>query len=134
MNGIQEVSGSIPLISNISNITHWNRNVSSSFSLFFELFTRIQIALKRTFETLECSEFFSYSRGAKMARIMKSTPRKSMVEQIFILYICSVTSKGVKDKTITTYKQHFHAISKRLDVSIPISTLGYCAVMQQSIN
>ena len=44
-----------------------------------------------------------------MARIMKSTPRKSTVEQIFNLYICSVTSEGVKDKTITTYKQHFHA-------------------------
>ena len=58
-----------------------------------------------------------------MARIMKTTPKKSTVEQIFNLYICSVTSEGVKDKTITTYKQHFHAISKRLDVSIPISTL-----------
>ena len=58
-----------------------------------------------------------------MARIMKTTPKESTVEQIFNLYICSVTSEGVKGKTITTYKQHFHAISKRLDVSIPISTL-----------
>lgn len=58
-----------------------------------------------------------------MARITMSTPRKSSVEQIFNLYICSITSEGVQDKTITTYKQHFHAISKRLDVSIPIANL-----------
>ena len=58
-----------------------------------------------------------------MARIMKSTPHKSTIEQIFDLYIGSVISEGVKDKTIITYKQHFRAISKRLDVSIPISTL-----------
>ena len=36
---------------------------------------------------------------------MKTTPKKSTVEQIFNLYICSVTSEGVKDKTITTYNQ-----------------------------
>lgn len=58
-----------------------------------------------------------------MARIMMSTPQRSTVEQIFNLYICSVTSEGVKDKTLATYKQHFHAISKRLDVSKPIASL-----------
>lgn len=31
---------------------------------------------------------------------------------------------GVKDKTLATYNQHFHAISKRLDVSMPINRLS----------
>ena len=31
---------------------------------------------------------------------MKTTPKKSTVEQIFNLYICSVTSEGVKDNHI----------------------------------
>ena len=52
-----------------------------------------------------------------------STPQRSTVEQIFNLYICSVTSEGVKDKTLATYKQHFHAIPKRLDVLMPIASL-----------
>jgi DNA-binding Xre family transcriptional regulator len=59
-------------------------------------------------ETLECLENLSHSRGVfSMARIMMSTPQRSTVEQIFNLYICSVTSEGVKDKTLATYKQHF---------------------------
>lgn len=52
-----------------------------------------------------------------------ATLSKSSVEEIFNLYISSITSTGVQDKTITSYKQQLHAISKRLDISIPISAL-----------
>ena len=50
--------------------------------------------------------------------------QKSTFAEVFEIYISAVTARGVKDKTIATYKQHFHAISKRLDVSLPINRLN----------
>lgn len=50
--------------------------------------------------------------------------QKATFAQVFEVYISAVTARGVKDKTIATYKQHFHAISKRLDVSLPINRLN----------
>ncbi len=58
-----------------------------------------------------------------MARIRMSTPRTATVAQIFDLYISAVTADGVSDKSLATYKQHFHAISKRLNVEMPIGSL-----------
>ena len=58
-----------------------------------------------------------------MARISMRNVQKSLVSQYFDLYLSAAAARGVKDKTIATYKQHFHAISKRLDVSSPIFRL-----------
>ena len=58
-----------------------------------------------------------------MARITMRNSQKATFAEVFEVYISAVTARGVKDKTIATYKQHFHAISKRLDVSMPINRL-----------
>ena len=50
--------------------------------------------------------------------------QKATFAEVFEVYISAVTARGVKDKTLATYKQHFHAISKRLDVSLPINRLN----------
>lgn len=50
-----------------------------------------------------------------MARITMRNSQKATFTEVFEIYISAVTARGVKDKTIATYKQHFHAISKRLD-------------------
>ena len=63
-----------------------------------------------------------------MARITMRNSQKATFAQVFELYISAVTARGVKDKTIATYKQHFHAISKRLDVSLPINRLNSTAL------
>ncbi len=59
-----------------------------------------------------------------MARISMKTVRKATIEEIFDHFLSAAASRGVKDKTLLTYKQHFHAISKRLDCSIPIAELN----------
>jgi hypothetical protein len=59
-----------------------------------------------------------------MARITMRNSQKATFAEVFEVYISAVTARGVKDKTIATYKQHFHAISKRLDVSMPINRLS----------
>lgn len=45
------------------------------------------------------------------------------VEQVFSAFLTSAGARGVKEKTLDTYKQHFRAISKRLDVSMEIQDL-----------
>ena len=47
-----------------------------------------------------------------MARITMRNSQKATFADVFDLYISAVTARGVKDKTIATYKQHFHAIYK----------------------
>ena len=63
-----------------------------------------------------------------MARITMINYQKATFAEVFGVYISAVTARGVKDKTIATYKQHFHAISKRLDVSMPINRLTSTAL------
>jgi len=53
---------------------------------------------------------------------------KILIGVQYEIYISAVTARGVKDKTLATYKQHFHAISKRLDVSLPINRLNSTAL------
>ena len=50
--------------------------------------------------------------------------QKSPVEQYFSLFLSSAAARGVKDKTLQTYKQHFHSISKRMDVTVPMNCLN----------
>ena len=63
-----------------------------------------------------------------MARITMRNSQKATFAEVFEVYISAVTARGGKDKTIATYKQHFHAISKRLDVSMPINRLSSTAL------
>ena len=58
---------------------------------------------------------------------MRNSPKATFAE-VFEVYISAVTARGVKNKTIATYKQYFHAISKRLDVSMPINRLSSTAL------
>ena len=59
-----------------------------------------------------------------MARITLRNVQKSPVEQYFSLFLSSAAARGVKDKTLQTYKQHFHSISKRMDVTVPMDCLN----------
>ena len=50
--------------------------------------------------------------------------QKSPVEQYFSLFLSSAAARGAKDKTLQTYKQHFHSVSKRMDVTVPMDCLN----------
>ena len=50
-----------------------------------------------------------------MARITMRKTQETKLSEIFTLYLASAAARGVKDKTLRTYEQHFKAISKRLD-------------------
>ena len=72
-----------------------------------------------------------------MARITMRNSQKATFAEVFEIYISAVTARGVKDKTLATYKQHFHAISKRLDAvdvfDVPINGAAFrrnAAVLQ----
>ena len=47
--------------------------------------------------------------------------QETKLSEVFSLYLASAAAKGVKDKTLKTYEQHFNAISKRLNVDSNIS-------------
>lgn len=48
---------------------------------------------------------------------------KQTIRDVFSLFLSSATARGCKDVTLKSYKQHFAAISKRLDVDMPIAQL-----------
>ena len=65
------------------------------------------------FRPLEYSANLSHSRGVVMARISMRNVQKSPVSEYFDLFLLSLAAaRGVKDKTLSAYKQHFHSISK----------------------
>jgi len=45
------------------------------------------------------------------------------IAETFGVYLLSKRAKGISDKTLTTYKQHFNAISHHLSVDTPIDQL-----------
>lgn len=49
--------------------------------------------------------------------------QETKLSEVFTLYLASAAARGVKDKTLKTYEQHFNAISKRLDVDSNISLI-----------
>ena len=51
-----------------------------------------------------------------MARITMRKVQETKLSEVFSFYLASAAARGVKDKTLRTYEQHFNAISKRLDV------------------
>ena len=59
-----------------------------------------------------------------MARISMRNVQKSSVSDYFDLYLSSAAARGVKDKTLQTYKNHFRSIAKRMDVTIPMNRLN----------
>ena len=48
------------------------------------------------------------------------TQQKLSTEEAFKLFIASSSAKGLTEKTLSTYQQHFKAISRRTDVSADI--------------
>jgi len=45
------------------------------------------------------------------------------VAETFEDFIVSRKAKGLSDKTLTTYSQHFKAVGRHLDVDVPIDDL-----------
>ena len=58
-----------------------------------------------------------------MARITMRNVQKSTIEEYFSFYLSSAATKGVKDKTLETYKNHFRSIAKRMNVTVPMNHL-----------
>ena len=59
-----------------------------------------------------------------MARISMRNVQKSSVSEYYDLYLSSAAARGVKDKTLQTYKNHFRSIAKRMDVTVPMNRLN----------
>lgn len=59
-----------------------------------------------------------------MARISMRNVQKSSVSEYFDLYLSLAAARGVKDKTLQTYKNHFRSIVKRMDVTIPMNSVN----------
>ena len=91
--------------------------VSRTFLLVFCFWTIKTIPLIFLW-ILKCSS------GAIMARITMRKVQETKLSEVFTLYLASAAARGVKDKTLRTYEQHFNAISKRLDVDSNISLIS----------
>ena len=87
------------------------------FFLFLRTFEGI-------FRPLEFRSNLMHSRGVVMARISMRNVQKSSVSEYFDLYLSSAAARGVKDKTLQTYKNHFRSIAKRMDVTVPMNRLN----------
>ena len=59
-----------------------------------------------------------------MAKIRMKTTLGSTNEQVFSSFLAAAAARGVKEKTLDTYKQHFRSISKRLNTSLSIKDLS----------
>jgi hypothetical protein len=77
------------------------------FFLFLRTFQGI-------FRPLEFGSNLMHSRGVVMARISMRNVQKSSVSEYFDLYLSSAAARGVKDKTLQTYRIHFRSITKRM--------------------
>ena len=47
----------------------------------------------------------------------------SNIDEVFPRFVASQTAKGLSDKTIKTYFNHYHSISKHLDTSLNFNEL-----------
>ena len=96
--GIQEVSGSIPLISTKTPRTR-------VFSVFFFYFPNFLLDfglwVTKT-RPLVFLWFLKYSRGAIMARITMRKVQETKLSEVFTLYLASAAARGVKDKALKT--------------------------------
>ena len=55
-----------------------------------------------------------------MKKIKMQNSSKETLEEVFERFLAASAARGVKVKTLSTYKQHFKAISKRLNPETPI--------------
>ena len=53
-----------------------------------------------------------------MSKIKMTNSKNTTVKTAFDRFLIAVSARGVKDKTLCTYRSHFGAIPKRLDVEI----------------
>jgi len=59
-----------------------------------------------------------------MARIMMKNKRKeASLQEVFDLFLAATAAKGVRDKSLETYRQHCRAIGKRLDFTVCVADL-----------
>lgn len=59
-----------------------------------------------------------------MARKIKMQSSKNQtIEEIFSQFVISRTADGVSDTTIQNYNNHFHSLSRHLDVKMPLGDL-----------
>ena len=86
----------------------------------------------RDYRPLEYSANLSLSRGVVMARISMRNVQKSPVSEYFDLFLSSVAARGVKDKTLSTYKQHLMEL-RMLSASDFISSIIASYLFSSSI-
>ena len=84
------------------------------------------------FRPLEYSANLSHSRGVVMARISMRNVQKSPVSEYFDLFLSSAAARGVKDKTLSTYKQHLMEL-RMLSASDFISSIIASYLFSSSI-
>ena len=71
--------------------------------------------------TLDFLHFLEVSSVLKNTNI--SMKRNLIFADVFESFIMSRKAKGICDKTIITYRQHFNAISKHIDINSPIDEI-----------
>ena len=103
--------------------------VSGLFLLFSEFLSDFGFWTAKT-RPLVFLWILKHSRGAIMARITMRKVQETKLSEVFTLYLASAAARGVKDKTLRTYEQHFNAISKRLDVDGNISLITSKALIR----
>ena len=57
-----------------------------------------------------------------MKKLNSKSPTLTM-EEAFENFLFAKSAQGVTEKTLKSYKSHFHCISKHLDTSIELSSL-----------
>lgn len=61
-------------------------------------------------------------------KITMFSTESSSIQERFEQYLSAASAKGLSSKTLKTYRQHFHCISKHLDIAIPLSSLSRAQV------
>ena len=61
-------------------------------------------------------------------KITMFSTESSSIQERFEQYLSAASAKGLSSKTLKTYRQHFHCISKHLDITVPLSSLSRAQV------
>ena len=108
LNGVQEAAGSTP----VTRIQTAEKLISLRFLLFFA----------ENHCTLDFdSKIYESGVQKNMAKI--SMKMSVSVSETFEDFILSRKAKGLSEKTLATYQQHFSAIGKHLSTDIPVDEL-----------
>lgn len=57
-------------------------------------------------------------------KITMTSTESTTVEERFEQFLSASAAKGLSEKTLKTYRQHLHCISKHLDIALPLSLLS----------